>query len=132
MPASGQQIDNKPEVVLTDFDFREIHSNVGQIISSKADVRYSPISVHMILFYIILVGSIIGLTPSGQSKRKRFVYVPIGIVGAFVGAFLSFGDAPFLINHPYLNPWTVAIIVSTLLVTIAWALEKTYFSVTLK
>ena len=86
----------------------------------------------MLIFYIILIGSIIGLTPSRQSKHKRFVYVPIGIAGALVGAFLSFGDAPFLMNHPYLNPWTVAIIVSTLLVTTAWVLEKTYFSVTLK
>ena len=118
--------------MVTDFDVREIHSNVRQIIASKADVRQSPISEYMILFYIILVGSIIGLTPSGQSNRKRFVYVPIGVVGAFIGAFLSFGDAPFLMNHPYLNPWTVAIIVSTLLVTIAWVLEKTYFSLMLK
>ena len=55
--------------------------------------------------------------------------MPIGLVGAFVGAFLSFGDAPFLMSRPYLNPWTVAIIVSTLLVTIAWVLEKAYFSV---
>ena len=86
----------------------------------------------MLLFYIILIGSIIGLTASRQSNRKRFVYVPIGVVGAFVGAFLSFGDAPFLMSHPYLNPWTVAIIVSALLVTIAWVLEKTYFSVMLK
>ena len=78
----------------------------------------------MLLFYIILIGSIIGLALSRQSKHKSFVYVPIGVFGAFVGAFLSFGDAPFLMNHPYLNPWTVAIIVSTLAVTIAWVLEK--------
>ena len=88
--------------------------------------------MHMILFYIILVGSIIGLIPSRQSNGKRFVYVPISVVGALVGALLSFGDAPFLMNHPYLNPWTLAIIISTLLVTIAWVLEKTYLSVTLK
>ncbi len=86
----------------------------------------------MLLFYIILVGSIIGLTPSRRNNRKRFVYVPIGVVGAFIGAFLSFGDAPFLMSHPYLNPWTLASVVSTLLVTIAWVLEKTYLSVMLK
>ena len=83
----------------------------------------------MTLFYIILVGSIIGLTASRQSKRKRFIYVPIALVGAFVGAFLSFGDAPFLMSRPYLTPWTVAIIASALLVTIARVLEKAYFSV---
>ena len=85
--------------------------------------------MHMTFFYIILVGSIVGIISSRHSNRKRFVYVPIGLVGAFVGAFLSFGDAPFLMRHPYLNPWTLAIIVSTLLVSIAWVLEKTYFSI---
>ena len=98
---------------------------------SEVQVWQNSTSVHMLLFYIILVGSIIGIIPS-RHKRKRFVYVPIGVVGALVGAFLSFGDAPFLMSRPYLNPWTLAIIVSTLLVTIAWLLEKTYFSVMLK
>ncbi len=55
--------------------------------------------------------------------------MPIGVVGAFVGAFLSFGDTPFLMSRPYLNEWTLAIFVSTLLVTVAWVLEKMYLSV---
>ena len=36
---------------------------------------------------------------------------------AFVGALLIVCDAPFLMRHPSLNPWTVSIMAAALLVT---------------
>ena len=53
--------------------------------------------------------------------------VLIGIVGAFVGALLSFGDAPFLMRHPYLNPWTLSVLGAVLLVTVLGVVDENVF-----
>ena len=78
----------------------------------------------MMLIYVILVGSIIGFIVSHQCGGKMQVYAPVGVVGAFIGALLSFGDDPFLIRHPYLNPWTLSVIASALLVTFVCVLDR--------
>ena len=46
----------------------------------------------------------------GTFSWKVLVDVPIGIIGAFVGALLSFGDVLFLMRYPYLNPWTLSVL----------------------
>ena len=50
-----------------------------------------------------------------------------GSLGAFVGALLSFGDAPFLMRHPSLNPWTLSVLAAVLLVTALGVVDKRVF-----
>ena len=87
----------------------------------------------MLLFYLLVVGSTVGAIAAGKPGVRMAVYVTIGVIGAFMGAFLAFGDAPFLMRYPLLNEltvslvdWqlTVSLIMSVLLVTVARALER--------
>ncbi len=78
----------------------------------------------MLLFYLLVVGSTVGAIAAGKPGVRMAAYVTIGVIGAFMGAFLTFGDAPFLMRYPLLNPLTVSLIMSVLLVTVARALER--------
>lgn len=78
----------------------------------------------MLLFYLLVVGSTVGAIAAGKPGVRMAVYVTIGVIGAFMGAFLAFGDAPFLMRYPLLNELTVSLIMSVLLVTVARALER--------
>ena len=80
-----------------------------------------------ILFHLLVAGTAIGLVAARRLSWKMLVYVPVGIVGAFVGALLTFGDAPFLMRHPSLNPWTVSVMGAALLVTALAVLEVKVF-----
>ena len=71
-----------------------------------------------ILLHVVVAGAAIGIVAAGHVRWMVAVYVPIGILGAFVGALLSFGDAPFLIRYPYLNPWTLSILGAMIFVTL--------------
>jgi hypothetical protein len=48
------------------------------------------------------------------------LYVPVALVGAFLGAFVAFGDGPFLRRYPVFNPFTLALLGSVALVCGAW------------
>jgi uncharacterized membrane protein YeaQ/YmgE (transglycosylase-associated protein family) len=78
----------------------------------------------MLFIYVLVVGSIVGIILARQFNWRMLIYVLIGVVGAFIGGFLGFGDAPFLLRHSYLNSWTLSIIVSVFLVTVTWILGK--------
>ncbi len=58
---------------------------------------------------------------------KVLIYVPVGIVGAFAGALLTFGDAPFLMRHPALNPWTGSVLAAACLVTTLGVADRKVF-----
>ena len=90
--------------------------------SVVAEMLYVPI-----LFHVLVGGTTIGLVAACHLSWKVLVYVPIGIVGAFVGALLSFGDAPFLMRYPFLNPWTLSVLAAVLLVTALGVLDKKVF-----
>ena len=74
-----------------------------------------------------MAGAAIGLVAARHLSWKVAVYVPIGIVGAFVGALLSFGDAPLLMRYPYLNPWTLSVMAAVLLVTALGVADRKVF-----
>ena len=78
----------------------------------------------MLAFYLLAVGAIVGMLASRKPGSSRLGYVATGIVGAFIGAFLTFGDVPFLLRHPSLNPLTVSIATSVLLVTVVRVIAK--------
>lgn len=70
----------------------------------------------VLLLYLLAIGVIVGVLASPKPRASRLGYVATGIVGAFIGAFLTFGDVPFLLRHPILNPFTVSVIAAVLLV----------------
>ena len=70
-----------------------------------------------ILLHVLVAGAAIGLVAARRLSWKIVVYVPVGIVGALVGALLSFGDAPLLMRCPYLNPGTFSVVAALLFVT---------------
>ncbi len=80
-----------------------------------------------ILLHVLVAGAAIGLVAAGHLTWKVAVYVPIGILGAFVGALLSFGDAPLLMRYPYLNPWTLSVMAAVLLVTALRVADRSVF-----
>ena len=45
----------------------------------------------------------------------------------FAGALLTFGDAPFLMRHPSLNPCTLSVLAAVLLVTALGVVDKRVF-----
>lgn len=65
----------------------------------------------MMFFQILITGILAGLLPSllRFDTVKSISNVITGIAGAFIGAFLGFGDAPLLLQYPFLNEITLMI-----------------------
>ena len=80
-----------------------------------------------ILFHVLVAGTAIGLVAARRLSWRVLVYVPVGIVVAFVGALLTFGDAPFLMRHSSFNPWTVSVMAAACLVTALAVVDRKVF-----
>ena len=63
---------------------------------------------NMLIIYILVVGIAVGYVASLRKTRfPSIIYIPIAFLGALIGAFLSFGDAPLYLKYPILNIWTI-------------------------
>ena len=80
----------------------------------------------MMFLLILITGLGIGMLPGLLKLDKRFsiTNIAVGFVGACIGAFLGFGDAPFLLKYPFLNPLTLMLAVSFLFVAIKVAVTR--------
>jgi uncharacterized membrane protein YeaQ/YmgE (transglycosylase-associated protein family) len=79
----------------------------------------------MLLFYLLIVGAAAGIIPTlFKLSKKPARNVVAGIIGAFVGAFLSFGDSPMMMRYSVLGPRSLAIFVAIGFVLIAVLIEK--------
>ena len=74
----------------------------------------------MLIIFILVTGTVIGILPGLLKLDKTFSIsnIVVGFVGALVGAFLGFGDAPLFLEYPFLNEITLMIAVSFLFVFI--------------
>ena len=74
----------------------------------------------MLITLILVTGIVVGILPGLLKLDKTFSITNIaaGFVGALVGAFLGFGDAPLLLKYPFLNEITLMVAVSFLFVSI--------------
>ena len=72
----------------------------------------------MLILFILVTGIAVGILPGLLKLDKMFsiANIVVGLVGALVGAFLGFGDAPFLLKYPFLNEITLMVAVSFLFV----------------
>jgi len=74
----------------------------------------------MIILFILVTGIVVGILPGLLRVDKMFsiTNVVVGFVGALVGAFLGFGDAPIFLEYRFLNEKTLMVAVSILFVLI--------------
>ncbi len=74
----------------------------------------------MLITFILVTGIVVGILPGLLKLDKTFSIpnIAVGFVGALVGAFLGFGDAPLLLKYPFLNEITLMVAVSLLFVFI--------------
>jgi uncharacterized membrane protein YeaQ/YmgE (transglycosylase-associated protein family) len=74
----------------------------------------------MLIIFILATGIVVGILPGLLKLDRMFsiTNIAIGFVGALVGAFLGFGDAPLFLKYPFLNEITLMIAVSFLFVFI--------------
>ena len=103
---------------------------IGRLLVAAGVVFWSVVASMLsfpILLHVLVAGGAIGFVAARHVSWKVLVYVPIGIAGAFVGALLSFGDAPFLMRHPSLNPWTLSVMAAVLLVTALAVVDEKVF-----
>ncbi len=72
----------------------------------------------MLILLILVTGIIVGIFPGLLRLDKMFsiTNIVVAFVGALVGAFLGFGDAPFCLKYPFLNEITLMVAVSFLFV----------------
>lgn len=70
------------------------------------------------ILLILTTGIVVGILPGllKLDKVLSITNIVVGLAGAFVGAFLGFGDAPFLLKYPLLNEVTLMVAVSLLFV----------------
>ncbi len=74
----------------------------------------------MLILLILVTGIVVGILP-GLLKLDKMLSITnmvVGFVGALVGAFLGFGDAPLFLKYPFLNEITLMVVVSFLFVLI--------------
>ncbi len=74
----------------------------------------------MLILLILITGIVVGILPGLLKLDKMFsiTNMVVGFVGALVGAFLGFGDAPLFLKYPFLNQITLMVTVSFLFVFI--------------
>ena len=80
----------------------------------------------MLIFLILVTGILVGILPGLLKFDKMFSIsnIVVGIVGALVGTFLGFGDAPLFLKYPFLNEITLMVAVSFLFVFTKAALTR--------
>jgi len=80
----------------------------------------------MLILLILVTGIVVGILPSLLKLDKKFsiINIVVGFVGALVGAFLGFGDAPLFLKYPFLNEITLMVAVSFLFVFIKISLTR--------
>jgi uncharacterized membrane protein YeaQ/YmgE (transglycosylase-associated protein family) len=74
----------------------------------------------MLIYLILATGILVGTLPGILKLDKMFsiTNMVVGFIGALVGAFLGFGDAPFLLKYSFLHEKILMVAVSFLFVFI--------------
>ena len=80
----------------------------------------------MMILLILVTGIVVGIIPGLLKLDKMFsiTNIVVGFVGALVGAFLGFGDAPLFLKYPFLNEITLMVAGSFLFVFIKISLTR--------
>jgi len=80
----------------------------------------------MLILLIVATGIVVGMLP-GLLKLDNLFSVTnmvVGSVGAFIGAFLGFGNAPLFLKYPLLNEVTLMVGISFLFVLVKVLLTR--------
>ena len=118
-------------VLLVAYAVRRDRVWIGGQLIAAAVIFWSAVASMLsfpILVHVVVAGAAIGIVAAQHVSWKMAVYAPVGIVGAFIGAVLSFGDAPLLMRYPSLNPWTLSVLAAVLFVTALAVADAKVFS----
>ncbi len=108
----------------------------GTVKTANFEVRFRPIADvssfkwygtgTMLIIFILVTGIVVGILPGLLKLDKMFsiTSIAVGFVGALVGAFLGFGDAPLFLKYPFLNEITLMVAVSFLFVFIKVSITR--------
>jgi len=71
-----------------------------------------PLGGTMLIIFILVTGIVVGILPGLLNLDKMFstTNIVVGFIGALVGAFLGFGDAPLFLEYPFLNEITLLLL----------------------
>ena len=80
----------------------------------------------MLILFILVTGIVVGILPGLFRVDKMFsiINIVVAFVGALVGAFLGFGDAPLFLKYPFLNEITLMVAVSILFIFIKVSVKR--------
>jgi uncharacterized membrane protein YeaQ/YmgE (transglycosylase-associated protein family) len=80
----------------------------------------------MLIIYIVVTGTVVGILPGLLKLDKMFsiTNIVVGFAGALAGAFLGFGDTLLFLKYPFLNEITLMVAVSLLFVIIKVSLSR--------
>jgi len=108
----------------------------GTVKTANFEVRFRPIrdvssfkwygTGTMLIIFILVTGIVVGTLPGLLKLDKMFsiTNIVVGFVGALVGAFLGFGDAPLFLKYAFLNEITLMVAVSFLFVFIKVSITR--------
>jgi hypothetical protein len=74
----------------------------------------------MLAIYLLVIAAAVGAIASRGNGRLALLYVPVALAGALLGAFVAFGDVPFLLRYPAFNSFTLALLGSVAVVCGVW------------
>jgi len=80
----------------------------------------------MLILLILVTGIVIGMLPGIFKLDKMFsiTNIVVALVGALMGAFLGFGDAPLFLKYPFLHEKSLMVAVSFLFVIIKVSITR--------
>ena len=114
-------------LLLGAYALRQHRVWIAGLLFAGGVIFWSVVASVPIILHVLVAGTVIGLVAAQRLSWKLLVYVPVGIIGAFGGALLTFGDAPFLMRHPSLNPWTASVMAAACLVTAVAVADRKVF-----
>ncbi len=79
----------------------------------------------MLILYILVIGVVVGSIPTLlKLSNKTGLNISVGFVGALIGSFLAFGDAPFLMRFG-ISPMVTSLLGAVVFVAIAVLVKGT-------
>ena len=81
----------------------------------------------MLALYLVVVAILVGGIASRGNARSAFLYIPVALLGAIVGAFFALGDSPIFMSPIFMRfpaPFLLSLLCSVAFTAIVWVWQK--------
>ena len=81
----------------------------------------------MLAIYLVVVAILVGGIASRGNARSAFLYIPVALLGAIVGAFSALGNSPIFISPSFMRfpaPILLSLLGSVAFTAIVWVWKK--------